>query len=172
MQTATEWMTSKHAARVWGVSERTARRYFAQLNAPLHLIADDTGVKRLRRVVPVGTPCPEVPPAGNPNFYDEGYQRGLSERRWDGHITKADAQALAAALDDEALQNLRDQIEADYELGMPEPPRDLQEGEELPPFEPDPEPEMELPPHLKYPDKVTRDYMERKEARKRRPTEP
>lgn len=86
MQSKTEWMTSKHAARKWHVSERTARRYFNELGAPIMKIADDSGKLRLRRVLPIDTK-PPYKLAGNPGFLKTSYQRALAGRRWDGHIT-------------------------------------------------------------------------------------
>lgn len=174
MQRAAEWMTSKQAARIWGVSERTARRYFDRLGAPIKLITDETGKRRLRRVLPMGTPCPEVPPIGNPHFGDREYQRAMSARRWDGHLSKAQIKELRGQYDEAMIAKLVSDIEQRYPLGMPEPPQELPEDfdELAPPFDPDPEEGPELPPHLKYPDKVTRDRMARKEARERRRTEP
>lgn len=109
-------MTSKRAAKVWHVSERTARRYFNELGAPILRIADEeTGKLRLRRVLPIDTPLP-ARLAGNPRFRKPDYQRELAERRWDGHITpqlKADYDAY--------MQHvlLKGDLDA-LELGTPE----------------------------------------------------
>lgn len=164
MQKETEWMTTKRAAREWNVSERTARRYFDLLGAPILWLPDETGKKRLRRVLPAGTPRPEVPKAGNPKFYLQEFQRIMSGRRWDEHITKADLKALEEAERDEAIGELLEGIE----VGMPPEP----EGGWVPYPMQEPE-EIDLPPHLMYPDKVTRDRMARKAARQpKKPREP
>lgn len=119
MQKSVEWMTPKYAARIWHVSERTARRYFDDLGAPMMRVPDETGKVRLRRVLPVGTQ-PPFKMAGNPHFSKPEYQRDLAERRWDGHITPD----MKAAYDQYMFELQRDQFLAGIELGMPPDPEE------------------------------------------------
>lgn len=118
MEKSTEWMTVKHAARLWHVSERTARRYFDDLGAPFLRVSDENGKYRLRRVVPIGT-APPLKVAGNPQFRQPEYQSELSGRRWDGHITPEMRQGYEAAM----FELQRERILSGIELGMP-PERD------------------------------------------------
>lgn len=103
------WWTTTQAARAWAVSPRTARRYFDEIGSTIVIAANvKTDRVRILRCVPAGTLRPPVR-AGNPHFGDRAYQRELSQRRWDGHITRAQKAAFLKAYNDAAIQDVTEQ---------------------------------------------------------------
>jgi len=139
-----DWWTTTQAARAWGVSPRTARRYFEEIGDTL-VLARNTRTARVRvlHCVPANTLRPPVR-RGNPNFSDANYQKANSAKRWDGHITRAQREEwqreheMAAMQDlaDEAAQYLPPDDEDDladfYDL-TPEPEEQEEDAEPLRP---------------------------------------
>ena len=105
-----EWWTASEAAREWGVSPSTARRYMERTGEATTVIVRNVRRDRTRvlHCVRAGTPAPQVR-RGNPRFSDPEWQRTNSGKRWDGHITHAQLQAYKAELEAEAFEAARDQ---------------------------------------------------------------
>ena len=139
-----DWWTTSQAARAWGVSTRTARRYFEEIGETL-VLARNTRTARVRvlHCVAVNTLRPPVR-RGNPNFHNAEYQKANSAKRWDGHITRAQRkewqrQYEAAAMKDlaeEAAQFLPPDDDDDdmVETWEPEPTPEEEAHEPLQPF--------------------------------------
>ncbi|MBQ7867057.1 MAG: hypothetical protein IJ354_02795 [Clostridia bacterium] len=159
-----EWMTPRQAADVWGVSVRTARRYFSQMYTwPIATINVRTDKVTVRRMLPAGTAAPDMPPAGNPNFCSSDYQKALAGKRWQGHMTKAQRDAIKAAANEEAIAEA---VSALPPIGMPAAAEEWQPYPEQAragwPTDAEGKP---LPPQLVYPDLSVRKRMERKARR-------
>lgn len=160
-----DWWTTTQAAKAWGVSPRTAQRYFAEIGDTI-VMARNVRTSRVRilHCVPAGTLRPPVRSRGNPNFASTDYQKANSARRWDGHITQAQRDAFEAAYDEAALLDVTE--EAATFLGEDDESAEDWQPYPLPPLpDPDTEPEPEC-----YTEKWLRDLMERK--RKRQPRNP
>lgn len=160
-----EWWTAAQAARAWGVSTKTARRYFEQMGEATTVLTIDvrTDKRRALRCVRAGTLRPPVR-RGNPRFADSDWQRANSCKRWEGGLTAEEREAVKAvmeavedAAEEEAYQTLLEQI--DQYL-----PPELDDGGiedwEPPLYSPDPDPP---PPHFLM--RWERDAYERKQAR-------
>lgn len=149
-----DWWTTTQAAKAWGVSPRTARRYFEEIGETL-VLARNTRTARVRvlHCVPANTLRPPVR-RGNPHFGDRAYQQELSMRRWEGHITRLQRETFEREYEAAALLDLQD-LAAEY---LPDP----EEVEDWQPYPmPDPEPE----PEPFFLQRWERDLYERKQKR-------
>ena len=103
-----DWWTTTQAAWAWGVSPRTARRYFEQIGTTTVIAANvRTDRVRVLHCVPANTLRPPVR-RGNPNFADREYQRNVSRQRWSLHAVAANARQFLHALDEAAKQDAID----------------------------------------------------------------
>lgn len=149
-----DWWTAPQAARAWGVSPRTARRYFAGLDVVTVIAANvKTGRARVLHCVKAGTLRPAVR-RGNPYFVQPEWQKANSAKRWDGHITRAEREEWERQYDEAALRDLAEAVTAYL-------PPDDDEAEEWEPY-PMPEP---LPIDEQYTEKWLTEAMARKAAR-------
>lgn len=150
-----EWWTAAQAARAWGVSPKTARRYFERLGEATLIMTIDvrTDRRRVLECVRAGTLRPPVR-RGNPNFRNPDWQSANAARRWEGHITAAERemwrQEQEAAAFEEAVEF------AGEMLGD----QTTDEEWEPPEFNPDPDP----PPPF-FQSRWEREAYERKQAR-------
>ena len=105
-----EWWTTTQAARKWGVSPRTARRYFEQIGSTMVIAANvRTDRVRVLHCVPANTLRPPVR-CGNPNFANAEYQRANSKKRWEPHAVAKEARQFLHALDEAAKQDAIDEF--------------------------------------------------------------
>lgn len=81
------WLTIDQAARRWGVSPRTARRYFSMMPTRKVIVVEPGKSARTLLVVPVDAD-PQRPSRGNPNFVSSSYQRELANRLRYRRVTK------------------------------------------------------------------------------------
>lgn len=73
------WLTIDQAARRWGVSPRTARRYFGVMETRKVIVIVPGKSARTLLCVPADA-RPQRGQRGNPNFLSSSYQRTLAQR--------------------------------------------------------------------------------------------